>query len=107
MHEQMSISCQLRPLLKTFPVRASAKITPEKIRKPQTVSNESPLKPTKQKQQPRIWKWKSPYDGQIFELAGPALLTLAADPLLSIVDTIYVGKLGSVELASPFCFSFI
>eukprot|EP00210_Caulerpa_lentillifera_P002402 g2303.t1 len=43
---------------------------------------------------------KSPYDGRIFALAGPALLTLAADPLLSIVDTIYVGKLGSNELAA-------
>lgn len=40
----------------------------------------------------------SKYDEQIINLAGPALLTLAADPLLSIVDTAFVGKLGANEL---------
>ncbi|GMH35670.1 hypothetical protein BSKO_03538 [Bryopsis sp. KO-2023] len=42
----------------------------------------------------------SKYDKQIIGLAGPALLTLAADPLLSIVDTAFVGRLGSNELAA-------
>lgn len=43
---------------------------------------------------------RSKYDEQIIGLAGPALLTLAADPLLSIVDTAFVGRLGSNELAA-------
>ena len=47
------------------------------------------------------WKRSSHYDTQIFHLTAPTLLTLAADPLLSIVDTIYVGKLGSPELVMP------
>lgn len=57
------------------------------------------LKTTVQKLKPASFL-KSPYDGMIFALAGPALLTLAADPLLSIVDTVYVGRLGPNELAA-------
>lgn len=34
----------------------------------------------------------SPHDGAIFALALPAVLALAADPLLSMVDTIFVGQ---------------
>lgn len=43
---------------------------------------------------------RNKYDSKIFNLAIPALLTLAADPLLSIIDTIYVGRLGSNELVT-------
>ena len=39
-------------------------------------------------------------DRQIVRLAGPATLALAADPLLSLVDTALVGRLGSVPLAA-------
>lgn len=39
-------------------------------------------------------------DRKILGLALPATLALAADPLLSLVDTALVGRLGSVELAA-------
>lgn len=37
----------------------------------------------------------SKHDGAIFSLAVPAVLALAADPLLSMVDTIFVGQVGA------------
>lgn len=40
----------------------------------------------------------SQYDKDIFALAVPAALALAADPLLGMVDTALVGRLGSDEL---------
>lgn len=40
------------------------------------------------------------YDREILALAVPALGALAADPLVSIVDTIFVGRLGIVPLAA-------
>lgn len=40
------------------------------------------------------------YDRAIFALAWPALGTLAADPLVSIVDTAFVGRLGALPLAA-------
>ena len=40
------------------------------------------------------------HDEDIFGIAGPALITLLVDPILSIMDTAYVGRLGSVSLAS-------
>ena len=40
------------------------------------------------------------WDGRILALAGPALAALVADPLLSLVDTAFVGRLGRVELAA-------
>ncbi|NNF39669.1 MAG: MATE family efflux transporter [Gemmatimonadetes bacterium] len=39
-------------------------------------------------------------DGRIVALALPALGALAADPLVSIVDTAFVGRLGVVPLAA-------
>lgn len=41
-----------------------------------------------------------PLDREILSLALPALGALAADPLVSIVDTIFVGRLGVVPLAA-------
>ena len=41
-----------------------------------------------------------PADREILALAVPATLALAADPLLSLVDTALVGRLGSVPLAA-------
>jgi Na+-driven multidrug efflux pump len=38
------------------------------------------------------------HDAAISAIAGPALLSLAADPLLSLVDTAFVGRLGPAEL---------
>ena len=40
------------------------------------------------------------YDKAIFALALPALGTLAADPLVSLIDTAFIGRLGSVHLAA-------
>lgn len=41
-----------------------------------------------------------PLDREIIALALPALGALAADPLVSIVDTVFVGRLGVVPLAA-------
>ncbi|MGI8822178.1 MAG: MATE family efflux transporter, partial [Acidimicrobiia bacterium] len=43
---------------------------------------------------------RSPHDAAIFRLAIPALGALAADPLVALVDTAYVGRLGSEALAA-------
>lgn len=40
------------------------------------------------------------HDRAIWRLAWPALGALAADPLVSLVDTAFVGQLGRVELAA-------
>jgi MATE family multidrug resistance protein len=53
------------------------------------------------------------YDREILTLALPALGALAADPLVSLIDTAFVGRLGRVELAAlgvnvaVFSFAFI
>jgi hypothetical protein len=43
---------------------------------------------------------RSKWDKDIWQLAVPAALALAADPLLGMVDTALVGRLGSDELVS-------
>jgi MATE family multidrug resistance protein len=43
---------------------------------------------------------RSRFDREILALALPALGALAADPLVSIVDTIFVGRLGVLPLAA-------
>jgi MATE family multidrug resistance protein len=43
---------------------------------------------------------RNPRDRAIAALAIPALGTLAIDPLVSIVDTMWVGRLGTTELAA-------
>jgi len=40
------------------------------------------------------------YDRQIWELALPTLGAVLIDPCLSLVDTLFVGKLGHIALAS-------
>lgn len=40
------------------------------------------------------------FDAEIFALAFPALGALIADPLLSLVDTAFVGRLGALPLAA-------
>ncbi|MDH3259770.1 MAG: MATE family efflux transporter [Acidimicrobiia bacterium] len=40
------------------------------------------------------------YDRRILRLAIPALGALAADPLVSLVDTAFVGRLGATELGA-------
>jgi MATE family multidrug resistance protein len=42
----------------------------------------------------------SPHDRDILQLAVPALAGLAADPLVSLIDTAFVGQLGSVALGA-------
>jgi hypothetical protein len=46
---------------------------------------------------------QSKWDRDIWQLAVPAALALAADPLLGMVDTALVGRLGSDELVSILC----
>ncbi len=41
-----------------------------------------------------------PLDREIFRLAIPALGALAADPLVSLIDTAYVGQLGRIPLGA-------
>ncbi len=43
---------------------------------------------------------RNPRDGAIAALAIPALGTLAIDPVVTIVDTAWVGRLGTVPLAA-------
>lgn len=43
---------------------------------------------------------RNPRDGAIAAMAIPALGTLAIDPLVSIVDTAWVGRLGTAPLAA-------
>ena len=43
---------------------------------------------------------RSRFDGEIFRLGLPALGALAADPLVSLVDTAFVGRLGAAALGS-------
>ncbi|KAG2318341.1 hypothetical protein Bca52824_011554 [Brassica carinata] len=38
--------------------------------------------------------------GEILSIAFPAALALAADPIASLIDTAYIGRLGAVELAA-------
>ncbi|MFB6351407.1 MAG: MATE family efflux transporter [Bradymonadaceae bacterium] len=53
------------------------------------------------------------HDSDILELAVPALAGLAADPLVSLVDTAFVGQLGTTPLgalgvnASVFSMAFV
>lgn len=42
----------------------------------------------------------SKLDREIFSVALPAFFSLAADPLASIVDTIFVGRLGALQQAA-------
>jgi putative MATE family efflux protein len=42
----------------------------------------------------------SPYDKEIFSLAIPALISTLLDPLMGIVDTAIVGRLGTEPLAA-------
>ena len=43
---------------------------------------------------------RSRFDSEIFRLGAPALGALAADPLVSLVDTAFVGRLGAEALGS-------
>ena len=43
---------------------------------------------------------RSKYDSDIYRLAIPALGGLAVDPLVSLVDTAFVGQLGSTQLGA-------
>jgi MATE family multidrug resistance protein len=43
---------------------------------------------------------RSPHDREILRIAVPALGALAADPVVSLIDTAFVGRLGAAALAS-------
>ncbi len=58
-------------------------------------------------------RWVGPHDRAIAQMALPALATLAADPLVSLVDTAIVARIGTAELgalgvnAGVFGFAFV
>ncbi len=43
---------------------------------------------------------RTPYDREILRIGLPALGALAADPLVSLIDTAFVGRLGATALAA-------
>ena len=43
---------------------------------------------------------RSHYDGEIFRLAVPALAAVMLDPLMGLVDTAIVGRLGAPQLGA-------
>jgi len=51
-------------------------------------------------QLPGAFRLRHPYDREILGLAVPALAALATDPLVSMVDTMFVGRVGVTELAA-------
>jgi Na+-driven multidrug efflux pump len=83
----------------------------EEAGKPPPVAPEAP--PPHPPPPPPLPWYASPYDSDILCLAGPTLVALAADPLLSVVDTVLAGRLGPGELAALglnsalFTFSFV
>lgn len=44
--------------------------------------------------------FRSPHDAEIFALALPALFTTLLDPIMGMIDTAIVGRLGTAQLAS-------
>ncbi|KAL9226448.1 hypothetical protein vseg_002261 [Gypsophila vaccaria] len=46
-----------------------------------------------------VFKW-DPLGLEILQIALPAALALAADPVASLIDTVFIGHLGPVELAA-------
>ena len=79
----------------------------------------NPLRPTMKSKKNEIFElvinrslFKNPFDREIWTLAWPALGALAADPLVSLIDTAFVGQLGATPLgalgvnASIFSFTF-
>ena len=60
-------------------------------------AQEASAKPWQRLQLPAL---RHPRDPAILSIALPAVLALAADPLLSVVDTLFVGRLGAEELAA-------
>jgi len=62
--------------------------------------NGNNLRSLKWPSRPSLLEWRSSkYDAEIFSLAVPALLAVLLDPLMSIVDTAMIGRLGVNELA--------
>ncbi|XP_019186571.1 PREDICTED: protein DETOXIFICATION 43-like [Ipomoea nil] len=47
----------------------------------------------------KVFKWDD-LGGEILSIAFPAALALAADPVASLIDTAFIGHLGSVEIAA-------
>lgn len=48
----------------------------------------------------RLQTGMSEHDGEILRISLPALLTLLVDPFLSLCDTAYVARVGTIALAS-------
>ena len=43
--------------------------------------------------------WRSPHDSEIFKMVVPALFAVLLDPVMNLVDTALVGRLGAAHLA--------
>ena len=48
----------------------------------------------------RPWSFRSRHDRAIAALAIPALGALIADPVLSLVDTAFIGRIGEDQLGA-------
>lgn len=65
-------------------------------KKRRRLDDTSPLSPPS----PLLPPGSSPFDADIAGLALPTVVALAADPLLSLVDTAFAGSLGAAPLAA-------
>ncbi|CAA6654696.1 unnamed protein product [Spirodela intermedia] len=96
-----SVICPLLALC-VSPGRAAAIAT----RPPHSLSPEEELSPTSYPEstpRPHLRRIPSRVDEiglDVISIALPAVLSLAADPIASLVDTAFVGHLGSAELAA-------
>eukprot|EP00980_Cylindrotheca_fusiformis_P005685 scaffold1184_cov132-Cylindrotheca_fusiformis.AAC.106 len=61
-----------------------------------TESSSSPPDDQRNNQSNKNYHWTS----QNLDLAIPALIGMLADPILSLIDTAYVGRVGPIELAA-------
>lgn len=95
--------------------RSTSESSIDDVIEPQTCSNPTAVPPSARNNDAlatSIFR-SSPYDAAIFSLALPAVLALAADPLLAVVDTVFVGQIDSDALAALginsalFTFSFV
>ncbi|KAH7672561.1 Multi antimicrobial extrusion protein [Dioscorea alata] len=112
LHSSPRLSTPLSPLLrrKLTPIRTPPRSSSSQQRS-SSPDDLDPPKPSPRHRDPAGFSFLRPLnrvldeiraDGiglEILNIALPAVLALAADPIASLVDTAFVGHLGSVELA--------
>ncbi|KAJ8753873.1 hypothetical protein K2173_000127 [Erythroxylum novogranatense] len=102
-------SCRQRVTVKPSPRKTSTTVTPAP-KKPEPSATASGPVNNSDKPRPRSGsffhlrdRFQLKFDElglEILSIALPAALALAADPIASLVDTAFVGHIGSVELAA-------